>query len=157
MNLNTSTSTIQALKALVALAELELGEAALTLGDRLDKRSDATRETALREEVMNKLGQVHERMTQPSVLVNTAAMSVLARQTMSGKAALFQARQQQNEAERLVDAQRQEVHQHQNRHEGLKKGLRDAMKAHAAMRDNKLAQDVEDLFLARRIHLGVHA
>ena len=157
MNLNTSTSTIRALKALVTLAELDLGEAALTLGDRLDKQSDAKRESVQREEVMNKLGQVHERMSHPSVSVNTAAMSVLARQTMAGKVALFQARQLQVEAERLVDAQRQEVHQHQNRHEGLKNGLRDAMKAHAAVRESKSAQDNEDLFLSRRFHLGAHA
>lgn len=157
MNPTTSTDTIRALKALVALAELDLGEAALTLAGRLDEQSDAKQEATQRQDTMDQLGQVHERLSKPGSSVNAAAMSVLALQTMAGKAALAQARQHQDEADQLVDAQRQEVHRHQSRHDGLKDGLRDAMRADAAARENKLAQDNEDLFLARRLYLGAHA
>ncbi|MGC4061429.1 MAG: hypothetical protein QM749_11530 [Aquabacterium sp.] len=144
------SSTIRALHALVALAHIDMGDAALTLADHLDEQSQAARKVEHGEAQINQMGMVYERLVKPGAPVYAAALGVLARQSMAGKAVLQEARSVHEQARQRVDEQRRVVHEHQGRHEGLSKILKEARAAHAAEVEKKAASEREDLILVRR-------
>lgn len=152
-----STTVIRSLKALVALAEVDLGEAALTLADRLDEQTRVRHEVEEGQAHLSQIGEVFDRLSSPGAVVNSAAMSMLVQQSLAEHDALNLAQARLTQSDQLVDEQRQLVHQQQHRHDGLKDFLKEARKAHAAHIDKHMAQEVEDLFLARRILAKEHA
>lgn len=145
-----STSTIRALNALVALAHIELGESALVLADHLDAQARADETVGRCEAQGTQLAMVYDRLAKPGASIYAAAMGVLARQSVAGKAVLVEAQTEQKRVQNLVDEQRQAVHGHQNRHNGLSRFLKEARAEHAAEVEQKAELEREDLFLVRR-------
>jgi hypothetical protein len=152
-----STATIRSLNALVALANIELGEAAMVLADRLDEQANALKDVRRCEERAMQLGAVYERLAKPGASIYSAAMSVLARQSLAGRAMLQEALAHQSSMDQQVDEHRQIVHGHQSRHDGLIKFLRESRLAHAAELEKNAAAEREDLLLVRRFLSKDHA
>lgn len=152
-----STAMMRTLDTLVALAKVDLGESALTLADRIDEQSNARQAVADGQSQITQIGAAFERLSQPGAPINPGVLSVLARQSMAAQTIFEQAHEWQQSADQLVDEQRQAMHRHQSRHDGLHDFLKNAIKEHTIEQDKKLTQEVEDLFLARRFHLGERA
>lgn len=146
-----SAPMMRTLHTLVAIAKVDLGESALILADRLDEQSRARQAVADGERQLAQIGATFERLSLPGSVVNPGALSVLARQSLAAQASVDLAREQKLNADQLVDEQRQTMHRRQSQHDGLRECLDVAIKEHAMERDKRLMQEVEDLFLARRV------
>ena len=152
-----ATSSIRSLQALVSLANIDLGEAALELADRLDEQAQAVKAVRECEGRLTQLGAVYERLSQPGSSIYMAPLSVLARQSAAGNQVLHESQAKLTQVEQSVDEQKQCVHQHQSRHENLSKFLKTACLQHALSLEKKSALEHEDLFLARRYLTKDHA
>jgi hypothetical protein len=147
------TATLRSLNALVALAHIDLGEAALALADSLDEQADALKDVRRAEDHAAQLSAAYERLIKPGASIYSAAMTVLARQALGGRALLQEARTRQFSVDQQVDDQRRVVHRHQSHHEGLSKLIKESRMSHAAELERMASVEREDLFLVRRIHL----
>lgn len=152
-----STTTIRSLRALHALAHIELGEGALMLADQLDAQAQAAAALRRCETQAKQLGAVYERLAKPGAPIYTATLDVLARQSVAGQVVLDEAQSEMSRIDQEVDAQRQVVQQHQTKYESLGKFLKEARKQHAAEIEKVAGQEREDLFLVRLHLLKEHA
>lgn len=137
-------------RALVALADIDLGEAALTLAARLDVQSEAEQAHARCAQHMDNLREVHARWSRPGTPIVPAMHSLLAREAASGLRALRDSEHTWRQAQSEVDACRQVLHEVQRRHESLSEALKTARADRVQWRAHREALAQEDLFLARR-------
>ncbi len=149
-------ATTHALRALASLAEVDACDAALALADCLDRLAEADQEASTAREQVTQIAAVSTRLAQPGGPVNPAAMSMLARQSVVAHMELEQAQGHVRSASELADQQRLLAHQQQRRRDGLRDLVKDALRQQAVLRDRKLAQETEDLFLGRRFRLEGH-
>lgn len=141
---------IQSLDALVALAHIDLGEAALAMADALDAQALVGQDLQGVQFHMAQLEDVHARIARPGASIYSAAMGVLGRQFVAGKGALQDLQVKQAECDHAVSMRRQGLHEHQRRYEGLSECLNGLKAERAAELEKREAVEREDLFLVRR-------
>lgn len=151
----TSHAPVMALKALVALSSIELGEVASALADRQEELKLASDSHRLCEEQMLALRSMHDRISAPGTSVQPALMSLLARQSVHDLQALAESEIAQAQASALVDEQIQSLHRSQSRHETLTRLHRDACRDQAMAVEHRESVAREDLYLMRRQFMGV--
>ena len=145
-----SDGLIPSLQALKAMAEMDMGEAALALAAKLDLQQQAARVWSERNAQVTGLGQAYERMTKPGAALYPSALHILARQAVGSRALLDEGLAALTRAEQDADDQRQLVHAYQSRYEGLEKFLREAKKVRTEEAEKRAALEREDLFLSRQ-------
>lgn len=141
---------IQSLDALVALAHIDLGDAALAMADALDAQAWVSQDLQRVQSHMAQLENVHERLARPGASIYSAAMGVLGRQFVAGKGALQDLQVKQAECDQAVSLRRQGLHEHQRRYEGLSECLNGFKAERAAELEKRAAVEREELFLVRR-------
>lgn len=149
-----SQATVRTLGALLSMADIAVGEAALDLADRLDAKAEA--EQALREQTsqVRELHGMHERLSQPGQALQPELMSQVGRQAMAAVAACREARAHCDDVEAQLDGKRRVLHALQSRQEMIQGLHREARDAHRAEREHREALAREELHLAHRWSQG---
>lgn len=151
----TSHAPVMALKALVALSSIELGEVASALSDRQDELKLASDSHRVCKEQLLVLRSMHDRISAPGATVQPALMSLLARQSVHALQASAESEIAQAQARAVVDEHLQSLHLSQSRHETLARLHRDACRDLAMVVEHRESVARDDLYLMRRQFMRV--
>ncbi len=145
-----SLDTVRTLGALLSMADIAVGEAALDLADRLDAKAEADQALRRQASQVRELHGMHERLSQPGQALQPELMSQLGRQAMVAVAAQRQAQAHCDDVEAQLDDKRRVLHALQSRHDMVQGLHREARDAHRAEREHREALAREELHLAHR-------
>lgn len=149
-----SLTAVQTLGALLAMADIAVGEAALDLADQLDAKADADQALRRHESRLRELHGMHERLSQPGLALQPALMRQVAGQAADAQASSRSARAHCDEVEAQLDDKRRVLHALQSRHEMIQGLHRDARNAHRDERAHREALAREELYLSHRWSQG---
>lgn len=149
-----SLATVRTLGALLSMADIAVGEAALDLADRLDAKAEADRALHAQQSQVRELHGMHERLSQPGQALQPELMSQVGRQAMVAVTACREAQTHCDDVEAQLDDKRRVLHALQSRQEMVQGLHREARDAHRAEREHREALAREELHLSHRWSQG---
>lgn len=150
----TSLAAVQTLGALLALADIAVGEAALDLADQLDAKAEADQALRQHESGLRDLHGMHERLSQPGQALQPALMNQIAQQAMDSLNSCQAAQAHCAEVDAQLDDKRGVLHALQSRHEMIQGLHQEARDAQRAEREHREALAREELYLSHRWSQG---
>lgn len=149
-----SLETVRVLGALLSMAEIAVGEAALDLADGLDAQTRAEGVLRQHESRMRELHGMHERLSRPGLALQPALMGQIASQASDELNACRTARARCDDIAAQLDDKRRVLHALQSRQEMIQDLHHDARDAHRAEREHREALAREELHLSHRWTTG---
>lgn len=148
--LSSAHAHVQTLSALLSLADIAVGEAALSLADRIDEKTHADATMQARREAVQALHALHERLSRPGMALQPELMGQIARQAPQLMSDEQEAERRCQDVDEQVDKQRAILQVLQARHDMLKDLHRQAREQLQAEREGREAIAREELYLAHR-------
>jgi hypothetical protein len=148
--LSSALAHVQTLSALLSMADIAVGEAALSLADRIDEKTDADANLRTRREAVQALHALHERLSRPGQALQPELMGQIARQAPQLMSAAREAEHRCQDADAQVDEQRAILQALQARHDMVQDLHRQAREQLRAEREAREAIAREELYLAHR-------
>lgn len=145
-----SLATVRTLGALLSMADIAVGEAALDLADRLDAKAQADQELRKQRSQVRELHGMHLRLSQPGQALQPELMSQVGRQAMAAVASCQAAQAHCDDVDAQLDDKRRVLHALQSRQEMIQGLHREARDAHRAEREHREALAREELHLSHR-------
>lgn len=142
--------TLRSLTALKAIAAWEMGEAALSLSSALTAHQQVQARATAIEQQAQAIGEAYGRAAQPGQRLQLASVSTLSRQASASLVVQRQVGDELQQADELVQRERETLAGQRSRDESLGKVVRQQRQREEAEHAKAEAAHLDDLFLARR-------
>jgi len=145
-----SRAQIQALTALLSMADIAVGEAALVLADQMDAKVAAEATALAEQDALQALHRMHGRLSEPGQTLQPALMNQIANQVVTVVSAVREAERRCQSIDAQIDKQRSVLQALQGRHDLLHDLHRQARDLYRAEQERREAFARDELYLAYR-------